>query len=283
MKKYAIRIVSVIVLTAFFAVLYTVAAEEADKKALSFGYWVSDEEKTQTFVVLGTDNDETRTDLILFCEYNKKANTLNVLQIPRDTKIETKSFDKKINSVYGRGGAAAVKEEIEKLLGVYPTNHIVLNFKGFRGLIDAIGGVEFDVPIRMYYTDPEQGLLIDLKPGRQILNGEKAEMFMRFRQNNDGSGYALGDIGRLSAQRSFYGALIDKLLSLNSVFDFGAAAYAIGDNLKTDFTLSDLTDNLGAIKALNKNSVKISMLKGSGKYINNISYFIVDEAAVREL
>lgn len=282
MKKYAIRIASLIVLTGFFAVLYTVAAAEADKKALSFGYWVSDEEKTQTFVVLGTDNDETRTDLILFCEYDKKANTLNVLQIPRDTKIETKSFDKKINSVYGRGGASAVKEEIEKLLGVYPTNHIVLNFKGFRGLIDAIGGVEFDVPIRMYYTDPEQGLLIDLKPGRQILNGEKAEMFMRFRQNNDGSGYALGDIGRLSAQRSFYGALIDKLLSLNSVFDFGAAAYAIGDNLKTDFTLSDLTDNLGALKALNKNSVKISMLKGSGKYINNISYFIADEAAVKE-
>ena len=72
-----------------------------------------------------------------------------------------------------------------------------MDFEGFRDLIDAIGGVEFDVPTRMYYTDPKQNLEIDLYPGKQLLDGKKAEMFMRFRQNNDGTGYAEGDIGRM--------------------------------------------------------------------------------------
>ena len=176
-------------------------------------------EALENFVVAGVDEQGMRTDLILFCQYNDITKSLNVLQIPRDTKVETKRYDKKINSAYGtEKKEAALFDEIEDITGIKPDKYAIVSFKAFRELIDAIGGVEVNVPIRMYYHDPYQNLTIDLLPGKQLLDGKKAEMYMRFRQNDDGSGYKNGDIDRVAAQKEFYGLVADKLLSFINVF-----------------------------------------------------------------
>ncbi len=285
MKKYTFRVLTLGILIVFFITLYTVVNAAFGKEEIQFGYWVNSDTKDnyRNFVILGTDKDEVRTDLILFCQYSLKNGTLNVLQIPRDTKIDTDRTDKKINSVYGTKKISNVKNAVEDLTGIYPDNYVVLNFKGFRELIDEIGGVEYKVPIRMYYTDPAQNLKIDLMPGEQNLDGKEAEMFMRFRKNNDGSGYAEGDIGRLKAHQSFYGAVIDKLLSLDGLVNIAGVMETVGNNLKTDFTLFDFLSHIDDLKRLNRDSINVMLLPGKSEYVNNISYYIADMGKIQEI
>lgn len=288
MKKFSGRIVVLFSLIILFSVTYIIA-DEYKSRELYYGYW---EDTTKSddvnFLVLGTDKDETRTDLILLCHYNAEKNSISALQIPRDTRIETSRKDKKINSSYGsKKGIKSVKKDIGKLTGIYPEKHIILNFEGFRKLIDAIGGVEYDVPVNMKYDDPAQNLSIDLKKGMQILDGEKAEMLMRFRKNNDGSGYVDGDIGRLKVQKNFYKAVIRRILSFNGIMNVGNIADAVGGNFKTDFTIRDFISHIDDFKKMNGNSINVFMLPGNSKYIEEngtkISYYITDNNKLNEL
>ncbi len=242
-------------------------------------------DKVQDFVVAGIDDDGYRTDLILFCRYNLSDNSLNVLQIPRDTKVDNDRYDKKINSAYGSPEKEqALFDEIESVIGIRPENSVIVSFKAFRELIDAIGGVEVDVPIRMYYHDPAQNLTIDLFPGLQLLDGRRAEMFMRFRQNDDGSGYANGDIDRVAAQKKFYEAVANKLLSGKTILKAPKILGVVTENVKTDFSVGEIVKYLGKVPKFSMENVKIHSLPGEGGYdTNGVSYFFCDEEATKKL
>ena len=251
-------------------------------KPMQFGFWSSSSaraEKIQDFVVAGTDEDGIRTDLILFCRYNLTDNAITALQIPRDTLVETNRYDKKINSAYGTAEKEQrLFDEIEQVVGIRPQKYVVVSFKAFRELIDAIGGVEVDVPIRMYYTDPVQGLTIDLYPGLQVLNGKRAEMFMRFRYNNDGTGYPNGDIDRIAAQKGFYQAAMNKLLSGSTILKVPKIMSIISNNVKTDFTGEEIMKYISKIPSFSMEKVKILTLPGEGGYgENGVSYFFHDK------
>ena len=288
MRKYAFRILAIVGLIVLFSVIYR-TVDNKDSNEIPYEYPESAEEnEDMDFLVLGTDKDETRTDLILLCHYDGEKNLINALQIPRDTRVETGRKDKKINSAYGsKNGIESVKSEIGSLTGVCPDKYIVLNFDGFRKLVDAIGGVEYTVPVDMKYSDPAQNLYIDLKQGRQVLDGEKAEMLMRFRKNDDGSGYVDGDIGRLKVQKNFYKEVIRKLMSFESIMNVGGVMDAVGGNFKTDFTLSDFISHIKDFKKMNENSVNVFVLPGVSKYLEEngsmISYYIADTNQLNEL
>lgn len=249
---------------------------------MQFGFWSRNNiraEKIQDFVVAGTDEDGIRTDLILFCRYNLTDNAITALQIPRDTLVETNRYDKKINSAYGTAEKEQrLFDEIEQVIGIRPQKYVIISFKAFRELIDAIGGVEVDVPIRMYYTDPVQGLTIDLYPGLQVLNGKRSEMFMRFRYNNDGTGYPNGDIDRIAAQKGFYQAAMNKLLSGSTILKVPKIMSIISNNVKTDFTGEEIMKYISKIPSFSMEKVKILTLPGEGGYgENGVSYFFHDK------
>lgn len=250
---------------------------------VQFGFWSRSigprAEKIQDFVVAGTDEDGVRTDLILFCRYNLKDNSITALQIPRDTLVKTDRYDKKINSAYGTADKEKkLYDEIEQLIGIRPQKYVVISFKAFRELIDAIGGVEVNVPMRMYYTDPTQNLTIDLYPGVQVLNGRRAEMFMRFRYNNDGTGYPNGDVDRIATQKKFYEAAMNKLLSGGTILKVPQILSIITDNVKTDFSGEEIMKYIGKIPSFSMDKVKILTLPGKGGYGDNgISYFFHNE------
>ena len=252
-------------------------------KPVQFGFWSrgggKSAEEIQDFVVAGTDEDGIRTDLILLCRYNLNDNSITALQIHRDTKVETDRYDKKINSAYGTAGKEVqLADEIEQITGIRPEKHVIISFKAFRELIDAIGGVEVEVPMRMYYTDPFQNLTIDLYPGVQVLDGRRAEMFMRFRHNNDGSGYPNGDIDRVAAQKKFYEAAMDKLLSGGTILKAPKILSIISKNVKTDFTGEEILKYISKIPSFSMEKVKILTLPGEGGYgENGVSYFFYDE------
>ncbi len=160
-----------------------------------------------------------------------------------------------------------------------PTDYSAqVNINGFRGVVNAIGGVDLNVPTRMYYVDMYQDLYIDLYPGQQHLNGDKAEQFVRFR------GYPGGDVARLDAQKLFINAFLDKVLSFSTVTKIDDIITEIQKNLYTDISFNNLLKF--ANKLLNmdiKNGVHMYTLPGTGEYIGPVSYFVANKAETIKL
>lgn len=250
---------------------------------VQLGFWSGEKvrkDKIQDIVVAGTDEDGIRTDLILLCRYNMSDNSVTALQIPRDTRVESDTrTDKKINSAYSTAKKEeTLFDEIEGITGIRPEKYVIVSFRAFRQLIDAIGGVEVNVPMRMYYTDPIQNLTIDLYPGQQVLSGRQSEMFMRFRYNNDGTGYPNGDIDRIAAQKKFYEAALKKLLSGSSILKAPKILGIVTDNVKTDFTGEDVMKYISKIPSFKMDKIKILALPGEGAYGDDgVSYFFHNE------
>ena len=153
-----------------------------------------------------------------------------------------------------------------------PTDYYAqVNINGFRGVVDAIGGVDLYVPQNMDYEDEYQDLYIHLKKGQQHLDGKKAEQFVRFR------GYPGGDIARLDAQKLFVDAFFDKLVSPSTILKLDDIATEVQKNLFTDISVKNLV-NFGnkAIKMDIGTDVTIQTLPGDGEYIGGVSYFIAN-------
>ncbi len=282
-------VVAVLILLMIIYAGISAAMSIVTGEPINFGFWSKFSSKkvqnVENFVVAGIDEEGYRTDLILFCQYNLSDNSLTAMQIPRDTKVENDRHDKKINSAYGSPGKSeAMLKELESIVGIKADKYAIVSFKGFRDLIDVIGGVEINVPMRMYYTDPVQNLTIDLYPGTQLLDGRRAEMFMRFRQNNDGTGYKNGDIERNAAQKEFYNAAADKLLSGKTLLKVPQILNIVGKNLKTNFTGEEIIKYIGKVPKFNMENINIIPLPGEGRYDENgVSYFFHDKEQTKAL
>lgn len=274
-----IKRIFLILIVAFCAwLLYSLASSLVTGNKFSvFGPATRD---TRDIVVAGVDEGGYRTDLILLCHIDRVNNQMNILQIPRDTKIDNKRNDKKINSAY-YSGFDCMSREISQVTGIAPDGYIMVSFEGFNEIIDSIGGVTVDVPVRMNYTDPAQDLTIDLQPGKQHLDGEHAQMFMRFRKNNDGTGYANGDMDRINTQKLLYDAVIKKVKNPMIVMRVPSILSAFKKytttNLEDDFTgvLRDMAACAG--------DVNFYSVPGSGKYIGGVSYFVADKAETKKI
>ena len=167
--------------------------------------------------ISGVD-DYKLADTIMVASYNPKTQEASLMSIPRDTyvgkkdrKTATQNYiaSYKINTVFRSGTKTQdAIDRINDLTGLKLENYVIIDTKALIKLVDAIGGVTFNVPIDMYYTeDTEQNLYIDLKAGEQLIDGAKAEQLLRFRHNNDGStypsSYGQQDLGRMRTQREF--------------------------------------------------------------------------------
>ena len=161
-----------------------------------------------------------RTDTMMLLNYNPRTDNIRVVSIPRDTLIEVEDAHDgngntvpywKINAAYALGGEEEVIEQVEDLLDITVNYLVEIDYAAFRNLIDAIGGVEMYIHRDMYYDDDAQNLHIHFNKGETVLlDGKKAEEFFRWRKNNDGTGLADGDLGRIKNQQKFISALIEK-------------------------------------------------------------------------
>lgn len=210
---------------------------------------VSGERKSDdfyTFLVLGRDTGGGgNTDTMMVVSYDITNQDITVMSIPRDTMVNVPWDVKKINSVYnwyggGDKGIQALNNEISELIGFVPDYQIIIEWEAVEDLVDAIGGVWFDVPLDMYYTDPYQDLVIDVDEGYQLLDGDKAMQVIRWRYNDDGSGYSNGDLGRIETQQAFLTAVAGELLSIENVTKISELAQVFFDNVETELTISNL-------------------------------------------
>ncbi len=277
-----------LIFTLIFAIIataaFTVAINMIDGRFLGYNLKGSEEKAYVNCMLLGVDRDGYRTDVMIFGQLNLLNNSINMLQIPRDTYVANNGrYDKKINSAYAHEKEQTVFKEVNKLLGVDVEKYVLVDTKGFRNIIDAMGGVNYDVPINMNYDDPVQDLHIHLEKGYQLLDGDKAEQFVRFRQNNDGTGYAMGDIQRLEAQKGFIKAAIKQLFSVTNALKIPKVVAEFSKMIETNFTTSELIAYASYILKVNTNSINVMALEGESEYRGGVSYFVANEQKNKQL
>ena len=191
-----------------------------------------------TVLLCGTDDGNGGSDTIMLAAVDTENKEINVLSIPRDTLVNEDWTVKKINSAYNRGGIDAVQEQVEKIVGFPVDFYVAVDLNGFIELVNAIDGIDFEVPINMNYDDPAQNLHIHFSAGQQHLDGEEAMEVVRFRHNNDGSGYPMQDLDRIKTQQAFLKAVADKLFSLQSVIKIPEFARIFSENVTSSDNLS---------------------------------------------
>ena len=253
-----------------------------------------------TMLLLGVDEDNsrdgTRTDTIMVACFDTVNKKLSLISVPRDTRVEVpedrykvmrenipnlNTNKVKINSIYSYGGEQGMdflEKQIEELLGVEIDYYAKISFKGFVSLIDSIGGVDYNVKKRCYYND-KMGLVIDLYPGEQHLDGEKAIQLVRFR-----TGYARADLERVEVQRDFLKAFLNQALSKEKIMS-NPKAYidTVTEYVETDVTLGDISMLLNAVEGFDGNNFKGYTLPGEDEYKNGVSYYIYDDAEIKKM
>ena len=199
-------------------------------------------EQTYTFLLACPDQASGNADAIMVVTYDVPNQKLGMLSIPRDTLVNKKN--PKINSSM-HGGIENLQEVVSDLLGIPLDFYVEIDLNGFVELVEAVGGVDFDVPIEMYYNDPTQDLNIFYQPGMQHLTGQQAMEVCRFRHNADGTGYPLGDIQRSETTRNMMITVAKKVLALNNIVKITNYFDILQRNVETDLTASNITWFIG--------------------------------------
>lgn len=217
-------------------------------------------------LVMGTDKVATNTDVMFTAEVRNGRTELT--QIPRDTYIESERYGAlKANALYETGGVPAVEQELGKLLGQPIERHLIVNLDAVLEVADALGGVEVDVPKRMYYVDNSQGLLIDLYPGRQLLKGSALEGFLRYRHDE------MGDLGRMDRQRLVLNEVFRKLAQPSSLTQLPELLRIAGSNIKTNLSPVEMASLVTALRTTKLSSQRLA---GQPFWRDNLSYWMPD-------
>lgn len=224
--------------------------------------------------------DEARSDTMIVASYNKENQKITLLSIPRDTRVEIPGYGyDKINSAAARKeGTALAMKSVENMLGIPIHHYVKVTFKGAEKIVDILGGVKVNVPMDMDYEDPAQNLYIHIKKGTQVLNGANAVKFARFR-----SGYSDQDLGRIKAQQELIKSFIDKLTSPKVIPKAFSIVDAMSKCIKTNIDNGDIAHYAMNVKDIKMDNIKFYTLPGDVGYKNKVSYFLYDEAKLKEL
>ncbi len=216
-----------------------------------------------------------RTDTLMLAQAWPDGR-VNLLSIPRDSWVNLpKTGWGKINGANRSGGPERLMRAVQDLTGLPVDGYALLNLNAVPALVDAAGGVTVDVGQVMKYDDNAGNLHIDLKPGRQRLNGEQMVGFLRFRHDN------LGDIGRIARQQQFVGALGAQVRNPLNVWRLPLMVAAIDRNMKSNLTRSQVAALMGA--GLSGVKIKTHQVPGNFGYRGAASVWEVDRAALGAL
>ena len=234
--------------------------------------------KRVNVLLLGLEG--TRSDTIMIASFDRVSKKADIISVPRDTYYLRDGYAKysefmKINSIYGTDDKRqqAVMDAVKDLTGIPIEKYVSIDYEGVRAAVEAVGGVEFNVPFHMKYTDPydKPPLRINIPKGNQIIYGDKAMEFLRFRKGDPGyPGYPNGDVGRIETQQEFIKAAIGKALSLK----LPNVIKSVYPYVKTNFSLNELLGLAGDAIGFSKDNIKTSIIPGKAQYIGALSFYI---------
>lgn len=224
---------------------------------------------------------EGLSDTMLLLRFDPDREKLTVLSIPRDTKVSLPGHgEQKINIANDFGGPALTASAVSELLdGVNIDRYVRVNVQGIEKLIDALGGVTVYVPTDMKYTDHSQHLYINLKQGKQHLDGDKAAQFLRFRYD------AFGDIGRVQRQQMLMRAVVEQSLKPSTLVKIPKVLSVVQSHLDTNLTLKELMALAGFGAKLQRADVQMLMLPGefNGDGTTGVSYWLPNRDRIEQL
>ena len=244
---------------------------------------VSQQSNALNIMIMGVDrraDDVGRSDTLMVLTYNPADKKASLLSLPRDTRvhIEKNDYDK-INHAYAYGGHELTQKTVEAFLNVPMDYYVMIDVHAFEKIIDAVGGVDIDVEKRMYYEDPwddDGGLVIDLYPGKQHMDGKTAIQYVRYR---DGE----GDIGRINRQQKFMKALMSQVISPSVLPKLPEIIKNVSSAVQTNMPLDMMITLITDLPTIQQNGLNSAMIPGKPAYIEDISYWIPDIAKSREL
>jgi LCP family protein required for cell wall assembly len=244
-----------------------------------------EDSKRINILVLG--ENQGLTDTIMLASFDTEIKRVDLISVPRDTYYERPDYPgaalQKINSVFKSEGSADDPEQgavamaravSDVLCGVPIHFYDIYSDDDIKKIVDAMGGIEIDVPMNMKYTDKKQNLYIDLKKGKQTLNGDQAVQFLRYRK-----GYKMGDLGRVEAQQSFMKEAFKQSIGLG----FPKVAKTVMDNVESNMA-GKMAIRIGSeAVGMKAKDMKTWMTPGEAKMMNGASYYIVDESKTEDM
>ena len=263
-----------------------VALPPEDSVDSSESFAAPDTRKDDFYLILvgGLDNSSGGSDTNLLVALDALNHEIHVLSLPRDTLLNVSWTVKKLNNAYHHGGFERTAKEVSNLLGIPVDFCVTVDLQAFVELINAIGGVKFTIPVDMDYDDPYQDLHIHFPAGERLLNGEDAMKVIRWRQNNDGTGYPTADIGRIATQQAFLKAAAKQAFSISNLNKLGEMAQIIHEHVNTDLELANILWMCEQAVACGTERITFHTLPGDGAgWFSGGSYFIADDAATLDL
>ncbi|MBT9134011.1 MAG: putative transcriptional regulator YvhJ [Firmicutes bacterium] len=231
-------------------------------------------------LVLGTDaglleggkQGALRTDTMMVVSLDPVTYEVRVLSLPRDSRVSIpgRRHQDKINAAHAHGGIRLAVDTVERLLDIPLHFYVRLEHRGFRRLIDAIGGVDYYVEKNMFYEDPYQDLVINLRRGQQILDGDKAEQYVRYRGSE-------GDMGRIARQQRFMIAALRTMLRPANIMRVNSIVDIALSSVRTNIDAQAILKYLPLVGNISPEKVTMLTLPGTDGWINGVSFWLVDE------
>lgn len=298
MKKrfLATFLISILLFSSLYFFLWS---KFIDKNVASAGSDISDEnsEDDETgsinvkgkneimFLMVGVDANDvanskgTRTDTMMLVKVDFENGDIDLLSLPRDSRVVVRGKEDKLNHAHAYGGMPLTIDTVRDFLGVDLEYYVKVDYKAVKSIVDAIGGVKLNVPQRMRYSDPtaKPPLNINLNPGEQILDGQKAHDFLRFRSYPD------GDLGRVKAQQYFLEEFIKQTLQPKNIIKLPTMVKTYYDYVDTNISLDYVLKGMGVANKLNMENVRMETIQGYNKRINGLDYLIYDRESTKEI
>ncbi len=242
------------------------------------------------FLVMGLDQEELLSDVVIVGCFDRETKKIDLISIPRDTYVQLSQEDvktlrdegrhppsngvMKINAVHSYAGkklgAKYLQQEVEEILGININFYAEVNLEGFRKIVDAIGGVEMEIPEGGFkYYDPTQNLRINVPGGYQLLDGEAAEGVVRFRDT-----YRRGDLQRIEVQQEFMRNFFKQALNKDTIIGNAPSFFStIINYVNTNLGITEIPKYIQYVGDLKAENFSICTLPGEAKKIDGVSYY----------
>ena len=237
-----------------------------------------------SILILGVDDsekrgqgaDNSRTDALMLATLNNKTKTVKLVSIPRDSYVYIPhiGYNDKINHAHARGGTLASIETVEELFDIPIDYYLRVNFNAFIDIVDALGGIEAEVPYAMLEKDEFDRNTVNLQPGLQRLGGREALALARTRKQDN-------DIERGKRQQEIIQAIASKASSFTSISKYDDILAAVGNNMKTDMTFTEMKSFFSYLSN-GMPRIDTLTLEGYDDMSTGVYYYKLDEEALEE-
>ncbi len=261
--------------------------EDNPEDRMSMSEFFTGKDKFQVLLI-GVDSldqknaGNTRSDVIMLLNVDRERDEISLISIPRDTRayLPDRDSTEKINHAYAYDGPEGSLHAVNALLGTEVEDYMVIDYAFVKDVVDIVGGVEVDVPMDMVYEDPtaDPPLYIDLKAGRQVLNGDEALQFLRFRK-----GYQNQDLDRVKAQQSFLTSLFSTMKDKKNIIHGPQLLISCANHTNSTLSVTEVSKLGLNVLRIGGEDMKTYTLPGVPRMINGLSYFVLDESQTKFL